>query len=247
MKHLIVSRVNLEMDLDSWKYKNPKLYSLPGWDEHRVLMLNNYARQSLRKQTDQRFQFITLWHKGKVITGGELPGEVKIETHRTGTVDDLPLDYKAVHEKRDGKRTLNYADQIRDAIRERYDPPVLITNLDCDDALHKKFVQNIKIAFTKYHPDDYYYFDPPVRYIYTIGSGTKGKKINQSSPSPFVTTYEPKILCLPLRYNHSLLIDHFKIKGVKLKELFAMQTVNQTNMYSRSSGHPADFDLKDYI
>jgi hypothetical protein len=247
MKHLIISRVNLEMDLDPWKYKNPKLYALLGWSEYRVLMLNNYARRSLKKQDDQRFQFITLWHEGKIIPGGELPGEVQIEIKRTGTDDDLPLDYKAVNENRAGKCTLNYADQIRDAIRERYDPPVLITNLDCDDALHKKFTQNIRIAFMKYHPTDFYYFDMSVRYIYTRSSGTKGKKVNQSSPSPFVTTYEPKIQCLPLRFNHSLLTKHFNIKGVKLKELSAMQTVNDSNMYSRSSGAPAEFDLKDYI
>ena len=129
------------MRLDPYKYKVTELYNEPGWNEERIQLLNDWCRASLRKQTNQNFTFVSLWQSGSVADGGELDNEIKIEIEQTGTIDDEPLDYDALINGKVGKKTLNYADQIRNKIRRLFKAPLLVTSLDCDDALHKDFVQ----------------------------------------------------------------------------------------------------------
>ena len=243
MTHLVISRVNLHMDLDPFKYKETQLYKVPGWNEARIDLLNNWARPSLKMQTCQDFTFISLWQKGHVAEGGELPNEVKIEIERTGEVDDLPLDYESLWSDMDGKVTLNYANQIRDKVRKLFKPPVIVTNLDCDDALRYDFIQKVQDEVRRVDPKHAFYFNNHTRYAYNTDTGAKGVKKTRR-PSPTVSVYEPVITCYPLRYNHSYL-DQF-IPGRAVKDLYSLQTINGTNMFCRGTGAGDDFKLEDY-
>lgn len=241
MRHLIISRINLHMDLDPWKYKDPQPYKREGWGQERIRLLNDWCRRSLRKQTNQNFVFITLWQKGHMQDGGELKDEIKIEIERTGAKDDEPLNYDALVNRKKGKLTLNYANQIADKVRDRFEGPAIVTNLDCDDALHHKFVEVLQ---GQSFPDSPYYYSSTERYCYSIKTGVKGVKTARS-PSPFVSTWEPQIECYPLKYNHSYL--HHWVEGKNINGLYGLQTVNGTNMFSEGTGKEIEFDLGDYV
>lgn len=240
MNHIIVSRVNLRMRLDPYKYDNTELWKTPGWDEQRVQLLNDWARASLRKQTCQDFTFVSLWWDGKIYAGGELDNELRLTISETCTEDDEPLNYRALTKNKPGKLTLNFSDQIREKIAEHFDPPLLVTNLDCDDALHYKFVETLQSReFAERR-----YYSSTDRYCYNVNTGARGVK-RSHAPSPFVSTYEPEIECLPLTYNHSYL--HKWVPGDNIEGLVGLQSVNSTNMFSRSTGETADFDLSEYV
>ena len=228
------------MRLDPYKYKITELYNEPGWNERRIQLLNDWCRASLSKQTNQNFTFVSLWQSGFMAEGGELDNEIKIEIEQTDTIDDEPLDYDALINNKVGKKTLNFADQIRDNIRRLFKAPLLVTNLDADDALHKDFVQ----VMQSQEYDRQMYYDVEGRYCYNIKTGEKGVK-RTKTPSPFATCYEKNIQCFPVRYNHTYLNDH--IQGSKMPGLYAVQSVNSSNMFSRKVGEPAEFDLEDYV
>lgn len=240
MNHIIISRVNLHMKLDPYKYKVTELWNQPGWNESRIQLLNDWARTSLRGQCNQNFTFVSLWQSGFMAQGGELDNEIKIEIENTGTIDDEPLDYDALINNKVGKKTLNFADQIRDKIRSRFKAPILVTSLDCDDALQWDYVDVMQRQ--KWHTQMYY--DVEARYSYNLETGQKGIK-RTKTPSPFTTCYEEKIQCFPARLNHTYLGEH--IKGEKIKGLFALQTVNKSNMFSRKVGDEVNFNLEDFI
>lgn len=244
MNHLVISRVNLEMDLDPHKYEKTRLWTSSEWNKERVALLNEYARGSLAAQTNQNFTFVSLWHKGKVSEGGELDNEIKITIERTGTRDDEPLNYRSLWSNGHGKHTLNYADQIRDKIGERFDGPVLVTNLDCDDCLKFDYVERVQDAVVKRNPSMSMYFNNHARYVYNVRTGQKGVK-KTTRPSPTVSTWEPEIMCYPLRYNHSYL--HKYISGVNVDGLFSLQTINSSNMFCKSVGDKSEFNLGDYV
>lgn len=247
---MIISRVNLEMDLDPYKYEDPKPWKSERWNQRRVMLLNQFARASLKKQTCQDFVFITLWNPNRAFDFNNcLPNEHIMFVERMGTLDDLPLDYKALETGKPGKRTLNYADQITWLVDRRYGDgaPLLITNLDCDDCLKFDFVEKLQEAATsKDIPDrDFYFLDVEYRYMYNLKDGRKGMKKRESA-SPFVSTIErKKIQCIPLRYNHSVLPT--TLQGKKVKGLLAMQTIGDTNIFQRSVGNKCNFNLGDYF
>lgn len=226
------------MRLDPFKYKETELWKREGWNEERIQLLNDWARASLRGQTNQNFTYVTLWQKGYMDEGGELENEIKIEIENTGTADDDPLDYKALAEKIDGKLTLNFSDQIVRKIREKFTSG-FVTTLDCDDALHKDYVQII----SKQEKTDYIIYDMWNRYQYDIETGVKGVK-STTSPSPMMTCYEPDIKCIPVIYNHSAIPVPHQIRN--LPELKGLQTLNNTNMFVKGTGNKAEFDLEEY-
>jgi len=232
------------MDLDESKYSDPQPYKKEGYTEERVQLLNDWCRASLKKQTSQDFIFISLWDQ--IVPGDELDNEIQIRINRTGSYDDEPLDYEALLGHYKGKRTLNYADQIRDKVSELFDAPLLVTNLDCDDALHHKFVETLHevVQQRDFDRSEPFYFSTATRYCYNIKTGAKGEK-KTSSPSPFVSTWEPEIQCYPLRYNHSVL--HRWVSGINVDGLLGLQTVNDTNMFSRGTGESAEFNVEDYV
>lgn len=238
MNHIIITKVNLHMRLDPHKYKETELWKREGWNEERIQLLNDWARASLRGQTNQNFTYVTLWQKGYMESGGELDNEIKIEIENTGTADDDPLDYKSLWEKTDGKVTLNFSGQIVRKIREKFTSG-FITTLDCDDALHKDYVQ--VISEQKKIP--YLIYDMHDRYQYNIKTGIKGVK-STVRPSPMMTCYEPDIKCIPVIYNHSVIPVPYQIR--KLPALKGLQTINNTNMFVKGTGRKADFNLEDY-
>ena len=234
------------MRLDPYKYKITELYNEPGWNERRIQLLNEWCRASLRKQTNQNFIFVSLWQSGQMADGGELDNEIKIEIEHTGTIDDEPLDYDALINGKVGKKTLNFADQIRDKIRKLFKAPLLVTNLDADDALHFQFVEKLQqtVSERDFDRTNPFYFSTSNRYCYNIRTGKKGMK-KTASPSPSVSTWEPYINCFPLRYNHQYLGQW--VPGVNVEGLIGLQTVNDTNMFSRKVGEFTEFDLEDYV
>ena len=242
MKHLIISRINLHMRLDPHKYQETELWKRSGWDEERIKLLNEWCRPSLIKQTNQEFIFVSLWQKGYMESGNELPNEVKIEIENTGTRDDDPLDYKALWSHKNGKLTLNFADQITEKIKERFEPPLLITNLDCDDALKYNFVDVLHGASLNH--TGFIILDMQTRYQYNIKTGVKGKKSTRR-PSPFLSCVEPEIRCIPIRYNHSMVPIDIPIK--KIPELAGLQTLNGSNMFVKGTGKSANFEISDYV
>lgn len=241
MRHLIISRVNLHMELDPYKYKETRLWEQYGWEKERVRLLNEWARASLKKQTCQDFTFITLWQKGHVHPGG-FDNEVKIEIENTGTPDDDPLDYEAFLNGREGKLTLNFSGQITAKVRALFDGPVLITNLDCDDALRYDFVEVIQRRAKKYN--DYTILDMQKRYQYNIRTGAKGFKSSRRG-SPFLSCVEPDIKCIPIIYNHSITPGDISIK--KIDGLSGLQTINESNMFVTGMGKSEGFNLSDYV
>ena len=241
MNHLIISRVNLHMRLDPFKYKETELWKRPGWENSRLEMLDKWARASLRKQTNQDFTFVTLWHEGTTKTPGP-PNEVQIEISDTGTEDDEPLDYKAWEEGLPGKLTLNFSNQIVRKVRGLFDGPAIVTNLDCDDCLRYDFVDIVQKEAKKY--TEYTILDMQTRYQYNIRTGAKGRKDSRGG-SPFLSCVEPVIRCMPVIYNHSITPGDISIK--KIEGLHGMQTVNESNMFVKGTGNKASFDLSDYV
>jgi hypothetical protein len=241
MRHLIISRVNLHMELDPYKYKETRLWQREGWESERVRLLNEWARASLKKQTCQDFTFVTLWQKGHVHPGA-LDNEVRIEIERTGTDDDEPLSYKALWEGGKGKLTLNYSGQITAKVRALFDGPALITNLDCDDALKYDFVEVVQREAQKY--TDYTILDMQTRFQYNIRTGAKGFKSSRRG-SPFLSCVEPDIKCIPVTYNHSVIPLEIPIK--KIDALSGLQTLNNSNMFVTGTGKSTGFELSDYV
>lgn len=242
MNHLIISRVNLHMNLDPFKYKETELWKRPGWNDNRLKMLNEWTRPSLRKQTNQSFTFVSLWQAGHVAEGGELDNELKIEIHNTGTDDDAPLSYRALWENTPGKKTLNFSGQITQKIKERFTPPVLVTSLDCDDCLRYDFVDVLQAEAAKH--SDFTILDMQDRYQYNIRTGAKGVKSSRRA-SPFLSCVEPEIRCIPVSYNHSILPVNISVK--KIPGLHGMQTINESNMFVRGTGNKGSFKLGDYV
>lgn len=242
MKHIIVSRVNLEMDLCPSKYKDTAPYKNPEWQASRVPLLDTYARASLLKQTEPHFCFVSVWMEGTHDFGSILPNEITVTIQRTGRDDDGPLDYTGK-----GKQTLNYADQIRQKISEIFDPPLLVTGLDIDDCLHRDYCRILYNAVreSEFDRGKPRWWSTERRFCYNINDGRKGQK-QAHSPSPFVSTYEPVTMIYPARYNHTWLPKHVPTGG-NVKGLFGLQTVHNTNMFSRSVGDPADFNLEDFL
>lgn len=244
MKHLIITRVNLPMRLDPHKYKQTELFKSEQWNDDRFRLLNKFARASLRKQTCQNFKFITLW--GKVYKGGELPNEVKEPVVDTGSPDCEPLNYRALWEDLPGKKTLNFSDQIAGIAKRHARPPVLITNLDADDCLHKDYVKILQETAFKYKHLANFYLDTKYRYGLHEASGRKGVKVKGKTVTPFVSTIEHKITCIPLRYNHAYI--HTMFKGLKIPGLSGLQTINDSNMFCGQVGtQAAEFDTEDYF
>jgi len=241
MNHLIISRVNLHMRLDPFKYKETELWKRLGWEQDRVDMLNAWTRRSLKKQTNQDFTFVTLWQAGRVHDGG-LTNEVKIEIENTRTADDDPLDYKALWDGVPGKKTLNFSGQITRKIRERFASPALITSLDCDDCLRYDFVDILQREAAKY--SDFTILDMQDRYQYNIGTGAKGVKSSRRA-SPFLSCVEPEIRCIPVSYNHSDMPVDISVK--KIPGLHGMQTINSSNMFVKGTGNKGSFKLEDYV
>jgi hypothetical protein len=243
MKHVILTRVNVPMRLDPHKYKHTELFKLPEWNDNRVKMLNSFARRSLAKQTCQDFTYITLW--GKMYQGGELPNEIKETVTDNGTPDCEPLNYRALWEDLPGKKTLNFSDQIAGIVKKHFKPPLLITNLDADDALHYQYVEILQAEAKKYAYRENYWLDPKRRYGYNVATGAKGLKLKGRTVTAFCSTIEHEITCIPLRYNHSYIGTMFS--GMKIPELSGVQTINDSNMFCSGVGEAADFELNDYI
>ena len=238
--HIIITRVNLHMRLDPHKYRITRLWEVDGWNRDRIDLLNQWARRSLAKQTNQNFHYITLWQAGHRDPDGALPNEIQIEIENTGTPDDDPLDYKALWNGTPGKKTLNFSGQIVRKVSERFAPPWVITTLDCDDALHKDYVQVI----SEQEKSEPIIFDMHSRYQYNVLTGAKGVKSTRR-PSPLMSRYETEPEYLPVIYNHSLIPEPFKIR--KLTKLKGLQTINDTNMFCKGTGKHAEYDLNDYI
>lgn len=241
MKHIIITRVNLHMKLDPYKYEETELWKKEGWNEERIQLLNNWARASIKKQSNQDFIYVTLWQKG-YMDNKHLSNEIKIEIENTNTEDDNPLDYKALWENKDGKKTLNFSDQIIKKIRDKFDSPAVITTLDCDDALHYDYVNIISQYKNKF--DDYIILDMHHRYQYNILTGVKGVKSTKRG-TPMMSCIEPEIKCIPIIYNHSHMPIDIRIK--KINELKGLQTINNTNMFVKGTGRSSDFNLNDFI
>lgn len=243
MKHVILTRVNVPMRLDPHKYKHTELFKSKEWNDNRFEMLNRFARPSLAKQTCQDFTHITLW--GDMYEGGERPNEIKETVVDNGSPDCEPLDYRALWENLPGKDTLNFADQIAGIVKKHFKPPLLITNLDADDALHYQYVEILQAEAMKHEYRKDFWLDTMHRYGYNINTGEKGLKFKGRTVSPFCSTIEHKISCIPLRYNHPYIGTMFT--GLKIPGLSGLQTINDTNMFCTSVGEPADFDINDYI
>jgi hypothetical protein len=241
MNHLIITRVNLHMKLDPYQYKDTELWKRDGWNEDRINLLNNWARKSLQKQNNQNFIYITLWQKGYV-DNYSLSNEIKLEINYTNTEDDKDIDYRNIDSKDIGKKTLGFSNQIVNKIKENFSGPVMITSLDCDDALHYNYVNIISSYKNKF--TDFIILDVSYRYQYNIKTKAKGIK-NRKNASPMMSCFEPYIKCIPIIYNHSKIPIPIEIK--KIKNLKGLQTINSSNSYSTSINNPAQFNLCDFI
>jgi hypothetical protein len=241
MNHLIITRVNLHMKLDPYQYKDTELWKRDGWNEDRINLLNNWARKSLQKQNNQNFIYITLWQKGYA-DNYSLSNEIKLEIDYTNTEDDKDIDYKNIDSKDTGKKTLGFSNQIVNKIKENFSGPVIITTLDCDDALHYNYVNIISSYKNKF--TDFIILDVSHRYQYNIKTKAKGIK-KRKNPSPMMSCFEPYIKCIPIIYNHSKIPIPIEIK--KIKNLKGLQTINNSNSYSTDTDDPAQFNLCDFI
>jgi hypothetical protein len=243
MKHVILTRVNLPMRLDPHKYKNTELFKSKEWNDRRFEMLNRFARPSLAKQTCQDFTHITLW--GDMYEGGERPNEIKETVTDNGSPDCEPLNYRALWEDLPGKKTLNFSDQIADIVKKHFKPPLLITNLDADDALHYQYIELLQAEARKQSYRENFWFDTMKRYGYNVNTGQKWLRLKGRTVTAFCSTIEHEITCIPLRYNHPYIGTMFH--GMKIPELSSLETINDSNMFSSAVGEPAEFDLNDYI
>lgn len=252
MKHVIISRVNIPRELDPTKYKDPAPYKRAEWNEQRVELLNKYTRASLRMQTCQNFKFITLWN-GHDPRHADSPGRLENEIHgfirrgRDGYLyDDRPFNFEAWQQGTNDKKEMDFAYQIRDWARmvlpsvfhHRDDEPWLFTNLDSDDCLHYQAVERLQARAREVVDKAPYYLDVENRFVMNIHRGGMGHK-QRKTPSPMVSTVENEIECYPLRWHHSMMGEH--LEGEVVRGVHGLQTVNDTNIFTRGTGKSAEF------
>lgn len=249
MKHIIVCRVNIPRELDPTNHVRPAPYKDPEWNRKRVHLLDAYTRKSLRNQTCQDFDFVTLWGPHYGYLGKPLPQEkTMILTREWNTFDSEAFDFEAWRAgKKLKKDTMDFAGQVRFRLRKMYkdDPgPFLITNIDSDDALKYNFVERIQRAAPDYVHKAPYFLDVVERYLVHLETGGKGVKKRRTA-SPMVSTVEKEIECYPLKYHHSMLHEH--INGTKIPGLYALQTVGDTNILTQGTGENTTFEVEDFL
>lgn len=249
MKHIIISRVNIPRELDPSKYPDPAPYKSQQWNEDRVKLLNRYARKSLQQQTCQDFIFITLWGPHHIIDiENRLDNEATLIIRRgVDEYDEQFFDFDAWKAGNNEKQEMDFAFQIKKVVKaflKGTEGPYLFTNLDCDDCLHYKFVQKVQSSAEIKADNAPYFLDVERRFMLNINKGGRGVK-ERRSPSPMVTTIEKEIEVYPLRWHHSMMGKH--LQGTKVPGLFALQTVNDSNILTRGTGKHAEFNESFYF
>ena len=254
MKHIIVSRVNIPRELDPSNHVRPAPYKREEWNRRRVELLNKFTRPSLRQQTCQDFELVTLWGpQYKIDRANELPNERQFIVRRgLDPFDEKAFDFVQWREdpRKCEKYEMDFAFQIRDLFRRRYEAPVLFTNLDSDDCLRYDFVENVQR-----HAKHIWQagkapciIDIKKRYCMHVGTGGQGQKV-RNTPSPATSSLETKIECYPLRWHHSMMLDYLP-EGIgfeQYEDLLIMQTVSDTNILTQGTGDDGHFNPKDYF
>lgn len=248
MKHIIVSRVNIPRELDETHHKEPYPYKKKEWNKERFYLLNNILRPSLNQQTNQNFIFISLW--GEVYNGGELNNEVKEKVVRgLDTEDEKPFNFEKWKENgKKVKEEMDFAAQIKNIVSKytNENELTLITNVDCDDAVNKEFVEKLqKSALLHDKSKVPYYLDVKRRFGINLYTGVTGDKTKKNTPSPSVSTIEKQIECFPLKYHHPMLKDY--VEGRKVQGTAVLQSVNDGNIFSKGKGKKqVDLKIKDF-
>lgn len=247
MKHIIISRINMPRELDVTHHKNPAPYKNPEWNKERVYLLNNILRPSLAQQTNQNFTFISLW--GEVFEGNELENEVKEKVVRgLDEWDEKAFDFQKWQRGRGVtvKEEMDFAKQVKDILSKHRgtEDYVLITNIDCDDALHKDFVALLQKGAMRHSRKAPFYVDVWKRWALNLFNGRKGDKTRKNTPSPMISVIEKDLECYPLKYHHPMLKKY--IRGTKIVDVEAVQTINNGNILSGGIGEAAEFNLTDF-
>lgn len=253
-KHVIVSRVNIPRELDPSNHVRPAPYKDPAWNNRRIQLLNLYTRPSLRQQTCQDFEFVTLWGpQYPHDEDGALDNEKQLYVERgEDELDEKPFDFVQWRgdKSRLEKTEMDFAFQIRDLMRARYDPPVLFTNIDSDDCLRYDFVEKVQRQAQNYlDQGKEMIIDIEKRYLIHAETGGQGQKA-RSCPSPATSSLEIRsVECYPLRWHHSMMLDYLSpsFGFTQVPGLFIMQTVTDTNILTRGTGDHAEFDPKNYF
>ncbi len=243
-KHIILSRVNVPRVLDSHKYDTPAPYLSEKWNLERIRLLNKYLRPSLRKQTNQDFTLITLWHKYYGFDhSNRLGNEYQIIIERGyDKEDEAYFDFAEWEKGNVVKETMDFWKQIRDKTKPFTGETTLVTNCDSDDALHYRFVERLQDHAKDYTPP--FYLDCGMRYAINDKNGKTGIK-NSSGVSPASSSLESEYECYPLKYHHSFIGNH--LSGKKFKDLQVLQSISGNNIYCGSIGKPVNVNVKEFI
>lgn len=245
MKHIIVSRINMPRELDVTHHKNPAPYKIPEWNAERVYLLNHILRPSLAQQTNQDFIFISLW--GEVFEGNELENEIKEKVVRgLDEWDEKAFDFEKWKRGTTVKEEMDFAKQVKNIVSKYRgtEDYVLVTNIDCDDALHKDFVDVLQRGALKHSRKAPFYVDVWKRYALNLFDGRQGNKTRKNTPSPMISVVEKELECFPLKYHHPMLKKY--IRGTKIVGTEAVQTINNGNILSGGIGEKAEFNLTDF-
>lgn len=228
IKHLVIVRLALK-----WNLKTNKLTWFD-WLEDSIKLMDKYLRPSLKNQTNQDFELISLVDETVEYVGETLPNEhiLKIKTNEDSLFNKDTCDF------------------LCDYILNKYQnyTHVLITRIDRDDCLHKDFIKLLK---TKLKNFDEQFID--TKNVYQLKNGETyvcDKYDSNGMVSPFVSSFEKilknKIKCLPYRYPHHDINKY--VKGVKYNDLIALQVIHNNNILNKlkNNAYLKKINLKDF-